>query len=48
MHSQIIFTPDPDAPEEVVKLDLQALVDDVIRWSSSPGYICDGCECDLS
>jgi len=46
-----IDTPDLDTPVEAVKLDLQALVDDLsgTEWSTSPGYVCcSGCECDVS
>jgi len=44
----LITTPELDDPQEAVKLDLQALVDDISGWSTSPGYICGGCSCDVS
>jgi hypothetical protein len=43
-----IITPDLDDPSEAVRLDLQSLVDDLAGWSTSPGYICGGCGCDVN
>ena len=43
-----VTTPDLDDPDEAVRLDLQNLVDDFAGWSTSPGYICGGCDCDVN
>ncbi len=37
-----------DQPEEAIRLDLEGLVNDMIPFSTSPGYICGGCSCDVN